>query len=220
MPGQDVVVVDPSDLDAWPEAGVEHGITAASGTPTFWRQTLMSHGERLARVPLRQVTLGGEPVDQGVLDQLAGVFPEARITWIYASSEVGASIVVHDGRAGFPVEWLGRDVPGRPGLAVDDGELVISSPHHGDGLEGAVHTGDAVVVHDGRVLITGRIERRRDQRRRREGVRGRRTVGAAGPPRRGAGRTCAAAGPRSWATWWSPRSCSPPARRRRRRSSA
>jgi acyl-coenzyme A synthetase/AMP-(fatty) acid ligase len=39
---------------------------------------------------------------------------------------------------------------------VDDGELVITSPHHGAGLEGAVRTGDAVVVEDGRVLITGR----------------------------------------------------------------
>ena len=34
---------------------------------------------------------------------------------------------------------------------------MIASPHHGEGLEGAVRTGDAVVVEDGRVLITGRI---------------------------------------------------------------
>ena len=33
---------------------------------------------------------------------------------------------------------------------------MISSPHHGEGLAGAVRTGDAVVVEDGRVLITGR----------------------------------------------------------------
>ena len=103
-----------------------------------------------------QVSLGGEPVDQAVLDQLTGLFPDARVSWIYASSELGASIVVHDGRAGFPVEWLERDAPDRPRLAVEDGELVIASPHHGEGLEGAVRTGDAVVVEDGRVLITGR----------------------------------------------------------------
>ncbi len=155
-PGQDLVVVDPADLDGWVEAGIEHGVTAASGTPTFWRQTIMSHGDALAKVPLQQVSLGGEPVDQAVLDQLTGLFPHARVSWIYASSELGASIVVHDGRAGFPVEWLERDVPGRPRLAVEDGELVISSPHHGEGLDGAVRTGDAVVVEDGRVLITGR----------------------------------------------------------------
>lgn len=155
-PGQDLVVVDPADLEGWVPAAVEHGVTAASGTPTFWRQTLMSHGDELARVPLEQVSLGGEPVDQAVLDQLRELFPAARVSWIYASSEVGASIVVHDGRAGFPVEWLDREVEGRPRIRVVDGELVISSPHHGEGLEGAVRTGDAVVVEDGRVLITGR----------------------------------------------------------------
>lgn len=156
-PGQDLVVVDPSELDGWVAAAVEHGVTAASGTPTFWRQSLMAHRDKLAEVPLEQITLGGEPVDQAVLDQLRGVFPDARISWIYASSELGASIVVHDGRAGFPVEWLDREAPGRPRLAVRDGELVISSPHHGAGLDGAVPTGDAVVIEDGRVVITGRL---------------------------------------------------------------
>jgi acyl-coenzyme A synthetase/AMP-(fatty) acid ligase len=154
--GQDLVVVDPSELEGWVAAGIEHGVTAASGTPTFWRQTIMSSGDALARVPLQQISLGGEPVDQAVLDQLTGIFPDARVSWIYASSELGASIVVHDGRAGFPVEWLGRDAPGRPRLSVEDGELVIASPHHGEGLEGPVRTGDAVVIEDGRVLITGR----------------------------------------------------------------
>ncbi len=155
-PGQDLVVVDPADLEGWVAAGIEHGVTAASGTPTFWRQTIMTHGDALAQVPLQQISLGGEPVDQAVLDQLTGLFPDARVSWIYASSELGASIVVHDGRAGFPVEWLERDAPDRPRLAVEDGELVIASPYHGEGLDGAVRTGDAVVIEDGRVLITGR----------------------------------------------------------------
>ncbi|MFL6060895.1 MAG: AMP-binding protein [Marmoricola sp.] len=156
-PGQDLVVVDPTRLDGWVEVAAEHGVTAASGTPTFWRQSLTAQRDRLAEVPLEQITLGGEPVDQAVLDQLRGFFPEARISWIYASSELGASIVVHDGRAGFPTEWLDRDVEGRPRLSVRDGELVITSPHHGVGLEGAVPTGDAVMVEDGRVVITGRV---------------------------------------------------------------
>jgi acyl-coenzyme A synthetase/AMP-(fatty) acid ligase len=155
---QDLVVVDPSRLDEWVAAGIEYGVSAASGTPTFWRQTTMSQADDLAKVPLRQVSLGGEPVDQAILDQLRATFPDARISWIYASSEVGASIVVHDGRAGFPVDWLGREAEGRPRIDVVDGELVITSPHHGEGLGGPVHTGDAVVVEGGRVLITGRID--------------------------------------------------------------
>lgn len=156
-PDQDLVVVDPSGVDDWVAAAVEHRVTAASGTPTFWRSSIMKQRDQLAAVPLEQITLGGEPVDQAVLDQLRGFFPEARISWIYASSEVGASIVVHDGRAGFPVEWLDRDVPGRPRIAVEDGELVVTSPFHGEGIEGSVRTGDAVVVEGDRVLITGRL---------------------------------------------------------------
>ncbi|MFY0406851.1 AMP-binding protein [Solicola sp. PLA-1-18] len=159
QPGQDLVVVDPSDLDSWVEHAVAHRVTAASGTPTFWRQTIMREGDRLAEVPLEQVSLGGEPVDQAVLDQLRDLFPDARISWLYASSELGASIVVHDGRAGFPQEWLGRSAPGRPLLEVDGDELVITSPHHGEGLAGRVRTGDRVVVEDGRVRIVGRVDR-------------------------------------------------------------
>lgn len=158
QPGQDLLLVDPARLDSWTTAAAEHGVSAASGTPTFWRQTLMGQADGLARVPLRQVTLGGEPVDQAIIDQLREILPEARISWIYASSEVGASIVVHDGRAGFPEEWLGRSVPGRPVIDVVDGELVITSPHHGLGLEGPVRTGDRVERVDGRVLITGRLD--------------------------------------------------------------
>ncbi|MEU5960618.1 AMP-binding protein [Micromonospora parva] len=158
QPGQHLVVVEPDELDDWPGVAAAHGVDAASGTPTFWRRTLYRDAEALARVPLRQITLGGEPVDQAILDQLREVFPAARVSWIYASSEVGASIVVHDGRAGFPVDWLDRDIPGRPTLSVVDDELVVTSPYHGAGLAGPVRTGDRVQVLDGRVLITGRLD--------------------------------------------------------------
>lgn len=155
LPGQDVVFVGPDD--DWPAVAVEAGVTAASGTPTFWRQALFRSGETLARLDMRQVTLGGEPVDQAVLDQLAEVFPNARISWIYASSEAGAAIAVHDGTAGFPADWLDREVPGRPRLSVQDGELVITSRHAAQGMDGAIRTGDRAEVGDGRVRITGRI---------------------------------------------------------------
>ena len=158
VPGQGLAVVDPADLETWPMVAREHCVTAASGTPTFWRQAIMRTGDELSRVPLKQISLGGEPVDQAVLDELRGLFPAARISWIYASSEVGASIVVHDGQAGFPVEWLEQHRPGRPTLSIVDDELVVTSPHHGLGLGGPVRTGDRVVVDAGRVQITGRLD--------------------------------------------------------------
>jgi acyl-coenzyme A synthetase/AMP-(fatty) acid ligase len=156
QPGQDLVAVDARQLDEWPHIALRYGVTAVSGTPTFWRQALFRHGTELGRVPLRQVTLGGEPVDQPILDRLRETFPEARISWIYASSEVGAAIVVHDGRAGFPRDWLDRAAPGRPLLSVDAHELVVRSPHHGAALDGPVRTGDRVEVTADRVLIIGR----------------------------------------------------------------
>ncbi len=166
VPGQGVVTIDQAQLDTWPAVAAEHGVTAVSGTPTFWRQTLLRSGDELAALPLAQVTLGGEPVDQAILDRLREVLPAARISWIYASSEVGAAIAVHDGRAGFPVAWLDRSgstdsehndaKQSRPTLSIDDDELVIVSPHAGAGFDGRVRTGDRVEIADDRVLITGR----------------------------------------------------------------
>lgn len=158
---QGLVVIEPSELEIWPSIAAEHGVTAASGTPTFWRQSIYRDTEALAKVPLEQITLGGEPVDQTILDRLREIFPKARVSWIYASSEVGASIVVHDGQAGFPKAWLDREPAAedeRPIISVDGDELIITSPHHGAGLDGAVRTGDRVEFAGDRVLITGRLD--------------------------------------------------------------
>lgn len=152
-----MLFIEPSQLEQWPHLALEHGVTAASGTPTFWRQALWRSGEVMGQLTLEQVTLGGEPVDQAILDRLREVYPEARISWIYASSEAGAAIAVHDGQAGFPQAWLDRDVPGRPRLSVQDGELVIASSKAAEGMDEQIRTGDHVEIADGRVLITGRI---------------------------------------------------------------
>lgn len=156
-PGQDVLFVEPDELETWPGVALEAGVTAASGTPTFWRQALYRDPEAVAALSLEQVTLGGEPVDQAILTRLSEMFPAARVSWIYASSEAGATIAVHDGRAGFPQDWLGREAPGRATLTIDDGELLIASPTRGEGIDRVLRTGDRVELVDGRVLITGRI---------------------------------------------------------------
>ncbi len=156
-PGQHLVAVDPADLDTWPEFAARHGVTAASGTPTFWRRTIHQDADALSRVPFEQITLGGEPVDQAILDQLAQLFPTARISWIYASSEVGASIVVHDGRAGFPADWLDQPRADGVTLSVDGDELLVGSPHRAAGMDQVVHTGDRVRIVDDRVHIVGRL---------------------------------------------------------------
>lgn len=155
QPDQKIVCVNPTEN--WAEVAAREGVDAASGTPTFWRQALMSFGETLATVPLKQITLGGEPVDQAVIDQLKATFPEARVSWIYASSEAGASIAVHDGKAGFPEAWLGRESAERPTLSVEGDELLIASPYRGEGVDDVLRTGDRVEIRDGRVHIVGRL---------------------------------------------------------------
>lgn len=155
---QHLVAVDPEGMDDWPRLAMGAGVTAVSATPTFWRQALYRDPDSVTRLPLDQVTLGGEPVDQAILDQLTAAFPKARVSWIYASSEAGAAIAVHDGREGFPAGWLGRDTPDHPRLQVEGEELLIASPHHAEGYAGLIHTGDRAVVREGRVLIPGRLQ--------------------------------------------------------------
>lgn len=154
-PGTSMVCVDATQ--PWAEIAAEHGVDAASGTPTFWRQALLSQRDELRDVDLKQVTLGGEPVDQAAIDLVREAFPNARVSWIYASSEAGATIAVHDGKAGFPMEWLGSGREGRPNLTIRDGELMISSPHRGLGVNPTLRTGDRAEIRDGRVHITGRL---------------------------------------------------------------
>lgn len=60
---------------------------SASATPSFWRWLVMrADPAQLTAMPLRQVTMGGEPVDQATLDRLRERLPLARLTHIYATT--------------------------------------------------------------------------------------------------------------------------------------
>lgn len=89
-----------------------------SATPTLWRRLLMAPG--FAELPLIQITLGGEIVDQQVLDSLRAAHPRARITHIYASTEAGVGFTVTDGKAGFPLSYIEEGLLGIDLKIVDD----------------------------------------------------------------------------------------------------
>lgn len=137
----------------------------ASGTPTFWRMLLgAATAEELAACSLAQITLGGEAVDQGVLDRLRQAFPQARISHIYASTEMGTCFVVNDGRSGFPAAFLDdASLPARLRVA-EDGELWIASERSMKEYLGESHaerdpwfaTGDMVRQDGDRVYFVGR----------------------------------------------------------------
>jgi acyl-CoA synthetase (AMP-forming)/AMP-acid ligase II len=148
---------------------VEHQIDFASATPTFWRMLLHAASPQdFALTSLAQITLGGEAVDQTLLDALRRVFPTARITHIYASTEMGSCFAVHDGLAGFPLEFL--DDPKRScELRISNsGELEIRSRRSMLGyLDRA--TGETIAsaapTHSGtQWFATGDLVDRRDNR--------------------------------------------------------
>jgi len=157
LPGQHLVAVEPDALPHWPLDAEHAGVDAVTGTPSFWRNALLRHRPVLERLPLRQVNLGGEPVDQAILDTLGEVFPDASVVWAYGSTETGIALTVSDGRAGFPADWLTRPRPGRPELRVESGELLVRSPFAAHGLTGFVHTGDRAEVRGDRVHLIGRL---------------------------------------------------------------
>jgi acyl-CoA synthetase (AMP-forming)/AMP-acid ligase II len=141
---------------------LEAGVTAVSSTPTFWRYAFLNIDEDLLlRSKLETISLGGEIVDQDILDRLAAAFPRAGIRHIYASSEAGAAIVVTDGQAGFPASQLRSDDGSTIRLKVNDGRLYVRSPYTTAAATSShewIDTGDLVDLRDDRVYFLGRAE--------------------------------------------------------------
>jgi acyl-coenzyme A synthetase/AMP-(fatty) acid ligase len=138
------------------------GVTHMSGTPSHWRQALLSGAA--AYFQPDYLRLSGEVADQALLDRLHTAFPKTRISHAFASTEAGVAFEVSDGLAGFPVEYIGR--PGVVELTVANGTLHIRSPGHalryqGDarpirGADGYVDTGDKVERVADRYYFRGR----------------------------------------------------------------
>jgi acyl-coenzyme A synthetase/AMP-(fatty) acid ligase len=139
----------------------------ASATPSFWRRMLiLCDRARLAEIPLRQLTLGGEIVDQTILDELRQTFPDARIVHIYATTELGRCFSVTDGIAGFPVSFLDEVSADGVHLKVENGMLFARSANTMlgyDPLSGChsserdwFETGDLVEINGNRVEFIGR----------------------------------------------------------------
>jgi len=164
--GAELIAVDPANVPELARAALEHRPTHISATPTFWRAFLVALGESASALPLEQITLGGEIVDQATLERLRALFPNAGITHIYASTEAGALFAVRDGAAGFPARWLEEGVDGAR-LRIRDGELQVLSPRamlgYASGAkaspvlaDGWLATGDLVEQRQDRVYFLGR----------------------------------------------------------------
>ena len=150
---------------------IANGVEFASATPSYWRRLLLfADGDNLRKLSLRQLTLGGEAVDQPLLDRLRDTFPAARLIHIYATTELGRCFSVTDGKAGFPLSMLQPTEGPNAELRIEDGELLVRSKNRmeqylaneGSNLQGFdddgwFATGDQVEVHGDRVFFAGRL---------------------------------------------------------------
>jgi acyl-CoA synthetase (AMP-forming)/AMP-acid ligase II len=149
---------DKSDLYNLINRFIDLGCNALSATPSMWRKLAMH--PFFERLNLRQITLGGEIVDQGVLDILAKQFPAARLTHIYASTEAGVGFAVLDGLAGFPSEYL-IQAPLGVAMRIDNQNHLWFRPPSNYSLTTSsepdwIDSGDVVELQNNRVRFLGR----------------------------------------------------------------
>ena len=132
------------------EGFIQHGVNALSATPSMWRALLQFPS--FFDLSLIQITLGGEKSDSGLIRKLKESFPEARITQIYATSELGVIFSVKDGEEGFPIDYLDNFPHNDSQLRIHEGQLQVLR----NGLWNP--TGDRVEVKNNRVNFLGRTE--------------------------------------------------------------
>jgi acyl-CoA synthetase (AMP-forming)/AMP-acid ligase II len=152
------------------EALLKYGVTCVSATPTYWR-FLLAHARSAGMTlpALEQITLGGEAVPSDLLTQLRETFPEARISQVYASTELGSVVSVTDGRPGIGVDKLHSDANPEGTLRIVDGELWVRGSAgmlgyvdeedtgvHADGEDAWRPTGDRVEIVGDRIEFRGR----------------------------------------------------------------
>jgi len=142
---------------------VRRKCNALSATPSFWRKVLMS--KEVGMLSLERITLGGEIADKNILQALKKKFPQAKISHIYASTEVGVGFSVTDAKEGFPESYLNGALKNIK-MKIDTEGLLWIAPGQQDqkylsdskmyDADGYINTGDLVKCEDGRIFFLGR----------------------------------------------------------------
>ncbi len=133
----------------------ESGITHISSTPSFYR-LLLPNTEQFHEV--RRITSGGEKFDTNTAEQLKAIFPNAKITNIYASTEAG-TLLASEGNI-FSIK---PDLKGL--IKIEDGELLVHKKlmgHTNINIDEWYHTGDIVEIISGDPLKFQFVSRRND----------------------------------------------------------
>lgn len=142
---------------------IEKKVNAISATPTMIKKFLMH--KTFVKLNLKQITLGGEIVNQTLLNILKKNFSYSNISHIYASTEAGSSFSVTDGKAGFPKSFVSNNEKSTSIKVSSEGEMFIKSEGMSAGYvkekklvdrSGFVKTGDMVELIDDRYYFIGR----------------------------------------------------------------
>ena len=137
-----VVPEEGASADEVVSLAVRGAVGFASATPSYWRWLLtFADPVAISHIPLRQITLGGEVIDQGILNSLKRLYPAARIVHIYATTELGRCFSVTDNQAGFPASFLSRPSPDGVELRIVNGELQVRSANAMQGYDGQGNDG-------------------------------------------------------------------------------
>ncbi len=154
LTGGRLVVPASRDPDVVARALVNEAVQVMPATPTLLRRLLTSADRSvLCRGQVDRITLGGEAADAQLLSDARAFYPQAKITQVYATTELGEVFRVADGKPGFPANWLGKALPGGVRLATRrDGELLVQLSR--DTAE--VGTGDLVERRGDRYEFVGR----------------------------------------------------------------
>lgn len=154
LTGGTLVVPASRDPDIVAATLVTEQVAVLPATPTLLRRLITSADRsRLTQAAPQRITLGGEAADGPLLADAQAMFPQAKISQVYATTELGEVFRVADGRPGFPAAWLGKSLPGGVRLSTRrDGELLVQLSR--DTAE--VGTGDLVERRGDRFEFTGR----------------------------------------------------------------
>lgn len=93
----------------------EYGITHISATPTFYRLLLPFEKEYPS---LKRITMGGEKSGSQLYENVLKIFPNAKVTNIYASTEAGSLFAAKGENFQIPAALKDK-------FKVEDGELLI-----------------------------------------------------------------------------------------------
>ncbi|WP_372589317.1 fatty acid--CoA ligase family protein [Fervidobacterium pennivorans subsp. shakshaketiis] len=137
-----------------PNAFYNYGITNISATPTFYRTVLALFDKPVLSVT--RVTLGGEKYDPNLENEIKRVFPNAKITNIYASTEAGTLLTANQEYFDIPEDRKNFF------KIAEDGELLVHVDYLGESTELVLdgewyHTGDIVeLTEEGKIKFIGR----------------------------------------------------------------